>query len=136
MDALPILRLAQMCCPFYNSTVFHAECLVFLSLVCMEYISAHTHTHTHTHIRPSSPILCHGYCSCSCVSPAQKRDQNMNFTFPVPLPPNTHAICRFQKLLFVFVVSSAPITHRFCFNFERGPLLLEIPSVCRNLSPL
>jgi hypothetical protein len=59
----------------------------------------------------------------------------MNFTFPVPLPPNTHAICRFQKLLFVFVVSSAPITHRFCFNFERGPLLLEIPSVCRNLSP-
>jgi hypothetical protein len=58
MDALPILRLAQMCCPFYNSTVFHAECLVFLSLVCMEYISTHTHTHTHTHTSVHPVLFC------------------------------------------------------------------------------
>ena len=71
MDVSLILRLAQMCCPFYNSTVFHAECLVFLSLVCMEYVN--THTHTHTHIRPSIPILCHAHSISLLVSPQPKK---------------------------------------------------------------
>jgi hypothetical protein len=47
MDVLPILRLAQNVLPLLQFYCVSCECLVFLSLVCMEYINTHTHTHTH-----------------------------------------------------------------------------------------
>ena len=114
MDVSLILRLAQMCCPFYNSTVFHAECLVFLSLVCMEYVNTHTHTHTHTHPSIHSYFVSRTLYFSPCVSPAQKRDQNLNFTSPIPLPPNTHTISSFKsyytQVRFVVRVANFPLS--------------------------
>ena len=80
MDVFPVLRLAQMCCPFYNSTVFHAECPVFLSLVYMECINTHTHTHTHTHPSIQSYFVSRILFLSLCL-PSPKKESKYEFYF-------------------------------------------------------
>ena len=85
MDVSLILRLAQMCCPFYNSTVFHAECLVFLSLVCMEYVNTHTHTHTHTSVHAFLFCVTHTLFLSLCL-PSPKKGSKFEFYFSYSPP--------------------------------------------------